>query len=177
MVMTKALPDNDFGTDEARRRAEWLFEQPDPRDRSTRRVRVVQDQVDWYAKRQYIAPSQADALRRWQSDAYLAGLMPSGTGSYGQRIMGGPGGTVGPSPCRPSPPRPCHRLPDGLVPACRPLDRRRGRDGDQRRTLGHDASGGKPARSPRMAAQVCDWPCQALWLRTLTRNFLQAKNL
>lgn len=89
MVMTKALPDNDFGTDEARRRAEWLFEQPDPRDRSTRRVRVVQDQVDWYAKRQYIAPSQADALRRWQSDAYLAGLMPSGTGSYGQRIMGG----------------------------------------------------------------------------------------
>ena len=89
MNVGKSQPDNDFGTDEARQRSDWIVEQPDPRDRSTRRVRVLQDQIDFYLKRSYITLVEGDALRRWQSDAYLAGLMPSATGNYNQRIMGG----------------------------------------------------------------------------------------
>ncbi|MBU3675960.1 MAG: hypothetical protein FGM54_02095 [Chitinophagaceae bacterium] len=79
----------DHGPDEARRHAHWHLEQPDPRDRSTRRVRVEQDQPQWYLRRGYITQPQADALQRWQADAYLAGLMPACIGGYQQAINGG----------------------------------------------------------------------------------------
>jgi hypothetical protein len=81
----------DFGPDEARRHAHWVFEQPDPRDRSTRRVRVEQDMPDWYLRRGYIDTHEADALKRWHADAYLAGLLPACVGSYQQAISGATG--------------------------------------------------------------------------------------
>jgi hypothetical protein len=80
---------SDFGTVEARRQAFHIVEQPDPGDRSTRRVRVEQDMVEWYLRRQYITVTQADALKKWQADAYLAGLMPACIGGYGQTVNGG----------------------------------------------------------------------------------------
>ena len=80
----------DFGTPEARRQAFHVVEQPDPQDRQTRRLRIeVQDQVDWYLKRGYLTQIQADALRKWQSDAYLAGLMPACIAQYERRIPSG----------------------------------------------------------------------------------------
>lgn len=88
----EALPqvENDFGTQQLRDRANDVIpEQPDPNDRSTRRVRVENDSIDWYARRNYISRQQADALRKWQSDAYLAGLMPSCIGQYASAINGG----------------------------------------------------------------------------------------
>ncbi|MFO0476584.1 MAG: hypothetical protein ACK52K_15700 [Alphaproteobacteria bacterium] len=81
----------DYGPDEARRHAHWVFEQPDPRDRSTRRVRVEQDMPDWYLRRGYIDTHEADALKRWHADAYLAGLLPACVGSYQQAISGATG--------------------------------------------------------------------------------------
>jgi len=80
---------SDFGTVEARRQAFHIVEQPDPQDRQTRRVRVEQDMVEWYLRRQYITVTQADALKKWQADAYLAGLMPACIGGYGQTVNGG----------------------------------------------------------------------------------------
>jgi len=81
----------DYGPDEARTHAHWVFEQPDPRDRSTRRVRVEQDMVDWYLRRFYLDTHEADALKRWHADAYLAGLLPACVGSYQQAISGATG--------------------------------------------------------------------------------------
>jgi hypothetical protein len=81
--------ENDFGTVEARRRAFHVVEQPDPQDRQTRRLRVEQDMVDWYLRRSYVTQIQADALRKWQSDAYLAGLMPACIAQYERRIPSG----------------------------------------------------------------------------------------
>lgn len=81
--------ENDFGTPEARRQAfHVVAEQPDPQDRATRRVRL-EDIIDWYFRRHYLTRTQADALRKWQADAYLAGIMPSCIGSYAQTIRGG----------------------------------------------------------------------------------------
>jgi len=80
---------SDFGTVEARRQAFHIVEQPDPGDRATRRVRVEQDMVEWYLRRNYITTVQADALKKWQADAYLAGLMPACIGGYGQTVNGG----------------------------------------------------------------------------------------
>lgn len=81
----------DYGPDEARQHAHWTLEQPDPRDRSTRRVRVEQDMPDWYLRRGYIDTYEADALKRWHADAYLAGLLPACVGSYQQAISGATG--------------------------------------------------------------------------------------
>jgi len=50
---------------------------------------VEQDMVEWYLRRQYITVTQADALKKWQADAYLAGLMPACIGGYGQTVNGG----------------------------------------------------------------------------------------
>ena len=80
---------SDFGTVEARRQAFCIVEQPDPQDRQTRRVRVEQDMVDWYLRRAYLSQTQADALKKWQADAYLAGLLPACIGGYGQTVNGG----------------------------------------------------------------------------------------
>ena len=80
---------SDFGTPEARRQAFHIVEQPDPQDRATKRVRVEQDMVEWYLRRSYITTTQADALKKWQADAYLAGLMPACIGGYGQTVQGG----------------------------------------------------------------------------------------
>ena len=81
---------SDFGTPEARRQAFHIVEQPDPQDRQSRRLRIeVQDQIDWYLKRGYLTQTQADALRKWQSDAYLAGLMPACIAQYERRIPSG----------------------------------------------------------------------------------------
>jgi len=80
---------SDFGTPEARRQAFHIVEQPDPQDRATKRVRVEQDMVDWYLRRSYVTQIQADALRKWQSDAYLAGLMPACIAQYERRIPSG----------------------------------------------------------------------------------------
>ena len=80
---------SDYGTPEARRRAFWVIEQPNPEDRATKRIRVEQDMIDWYLRRSYITVIQADALRKWQSDAYLSGLLPSCIGGYQQSIFGG----------------------------------------------------------------------------------------
>lgn len=85
----EATEPNDFGTPEARRRAFWVVEQPNPEDRSTKRIRVEQDMIDWYLRRQYITVIQADALRKWQADAYLSGLLPACIGGYQQSIYGG----------------------------------------------------------------------------------------
>lgn len=49
----------------------------------------MEDIIDWYARRHYLTRHQADALRKWQADAYLAGIMPSCIGSYAQTIRGG----------------------------------------------------------------------------------------
>ena len=81
--------ETDFGTPEARRQAFHVVEQPDPQDRQTRRLRVEQDMVDWYLRRSYVTQIQADALRKWQSDAYLAGLMPACIAQYERRIPSG----------------------------------------------------------------------------------------
>ena len=81
----------DYGPDEARQHSYWTLEQPDPRDRSTRRVRVEQDMPDWYLRRGYIDTYEADALKRWHADAYLAGLLPACVGSYQQAISGATG--------------------------------------------------------------------------------------
>lgn len=80
---------SDFGTPEARRQAFHIVEQPDPQDRATKRVRVDSGLIDWYLRRDYLAQLQADALRKWQTDAYLAGLLPACIGGYGQSIRGG----------------------------------------------------------------------------------------
>jgi hypothetical protein len=45
--------------------------------------------VDWYLRRAYLTQIQADALRKWQSDAYLAGLMPACIAQYERRIPSG----------------------------------------------------------------------------------------
>jgi len=66
----------DFGPDEARTHAHWVLEQPDPRSK-VKRVRVEQDMPDWYLRRGYIDTHEADALKRWHADAYLAGLLPA----------------------------------------------------------------------------------------------------
>lgn len=86
---TEEPTQGDFGTPEARRRAFWVVEQPNPEDRSTKRIRVEQDMIDWYLRRQYITVIQADALRKWQADAYLSGLLPACIGGYQQSIYGG----------------------------------------------------------------------------------------
>lgn len=49
----------------------------------------MQDQIDWYRKRAYLTQVQADALRKWQSDAFLAGLMPACIAQYERRIPSG----------------------------------------------------------------------------------------
>jgi len=81
--------ESDYGTPEARRQRFHVVEQPDPQDRQTRRVRVEQDVIEWYLRRDYVTQVQADALKKWQADAYMAGLMPACIGSYGQSISGG----------------------------------------------------------------------------------------
>lgn len=81
--------ENDFGTPELRRQAFHVVEQPDPQDRATRRVRVETDMVSWYLRREYIKPKQADALRKWESDAYLAGILAPIIGNYQQAVSGG----------------------------------------------------------------------------------------
>lgn len=81
--------EGDYGTPEARRQAFHVVEQPDPQDRSTRRLRVSTGLLEWYLRRNYITRVQADALLRWQSDAYMAGLLPACISSYGQTIIGG----------------------------------------------------------------------------------------
>ena len=86
---TEEPSENDFGTPEARRQAFHIIEQPDPEQRASRRTRVEQDMVDYYLRRQYISVIQADALRKWQADAYLAGLLPACIGGYQQSIFGG----------------------------------------------------------------------------------------
>jgi hypothetical protein len=80
--------ENDYGTPEARRQAFFVVEQPDPQDRSTKRIRI-EDNIEWYVKRSYLSRTQADALRKWQSDAYLSGIMPACIGSYAQQVTGG----------------------------------------------------------------------------------------
>lgn len=89
---TKELPqmdEIDFGSPEARDRADHVeIERPDPQSRE-RRIRLERETIDWYLRRDYITQTHADALRRWQADAYLAGLMPACIGSYGQKIVGG----------------------------------------------------------------------------------------
>ena len=81
---------SDFGTPEARRQAiKAIEEQPDPQDRATKRLRVENDMIAWYLVRGYITQVQADALRKWQSDGYLAGLLPACIGGYGQTVNGG----------------------------------------------------------------------------------------
>lgn len=83
-------PETDFGTIEARRQAiQAIVEQPDPQDRASRRLRVENDMIAWYLVRGYVTQIQADALRKWQADAYLAGLMPACIGGYGQTVSGG----------------------------------------------------------------------------------------
>ena len=52
-------------------------------------MRVEQDIIEWYLRRDYISQAQADALKKWQADAYMAGLMPACIGGYGQAITGG----------------------------------------------------------------------------------------
>lgn len=52
-------------------------------------MRVEQDIIEWYLRRDYISQVQADALKKWQADAYMAGLMPACIGGYGQAITGG----------------------------------------------------------------------------------------
>ena len=81
--------ESDFGPVEARRQAFHIVEQADPQDRKTRRVRVDQGLTDWYLRRSYITQIQADALKKWQADAYLAGMLPACVGSYGQSVRGG----------------------------------------------------------------------------------------
>lgn len=86
----EVVPENDFGTPEARRNAfHVVVEQPDPQDRKTRRIRLDNDMIRWYERRNHVSTIQADALRRWQADAYNAGIMPSCIGGYAQAIMGG----------------------------------------------------------------------------------------
>lgn len=80
--------ENDYGTPEARRNAFHVIEQPDPSDRGSRRVRVQDDVICWYERRGYLSTRQADALRRWQCDAYLSGLIAPCIGSYQQTIRG-----------------------------------------------------------------------------------------
>ena len=81
--------ENDFGTPEARRQAFSVVEQPDPSDRSTRRTRVEQSQVEWYLRRHWINQVEADAGTKWGVDAYLCGLQPACIGGYQQAINGG----------------------------------------------------------------------------------------
>lgn len=82
-------PEPDYGSEAAIARANhWEIEQVNPQDRSTRRVRVERDPIDWYLRRNYVTMPQADALKRWQTDAYLSGLMPSCVGSYAQAVAG-----------------------------------------------------------------------------------------
>lgn len=50
---------------------------------------MEQDIIEWYLRRDYISQAQADALKKWQADAYMAGLMPACIGGYGQAITGG----------------------------------------------------------------------------------------
>lgn len=79
----------DFGSPEAIRQAHHAeLEQADSQDITTRRIRVDRCKISWYERRHYITTQQADALRKWQADAYLAGLMPSCTGSYQPAITG-----------------------------------------------------------------------------------------
>lgn len=78
----------DFGTVESRRQAFFVIEQTDPNDRASKRVRV-EDNVEWYVRRHYLSRTQADALRKWQADAYLSGIMPACIGSYAQQVTGG----------------------------------------------------------------------------------------
>lgn len=85
-AVEKAPPD--FGTPEARRQAFHVIEQTDPNDRASKRVRV-EDNVEWYVRRHYLTRIQADALRKWQADAYLSGIMPACIGSYAQQVTGG----------------------------------------------------------------------------------------
>ena len=80
--------EDDFGTPEARRQSFHIVERPDP-NAKTKRVRVDQGLTDWYLRRSYITQIQADALKKWQADAYLAGMLPACVGSYGQSIRGG----------------------------------------------------------------------------------------
>lgn len=84
------IPDGetDYGTAEARRHAFHIVEKPDPNAKQTR-LRVDSGLLDWYLRRGYLCQIQADALKRWQSDAYLAGLLPACVSSYGQTIIGG----------------------------------------------------------------------------------------
>ena len=87
---TEEPSESDFGTPEARRQAFFVIEQPDPEQRASRRLRVeTQDMVDWYLKRDLISQVQADALRKWHTDAYLSGLLPACIGGYQQSVRGG----------------------------------------------------------------------------------------
>ena len=88
--MTKRIePDgSDYGTPEARRQSFFVVEQPNPEDRSTKRIRV-EDTIDWYVRRSYLTRIQGDALRKWQQDAYLSGLQPACIGGYQQSVRGG----------------------------------------------------------------------------------------
>lgn len=84
----RLIVDNDYGTEELRKRAHSIFfEQPDPNS-SAKRLRVEADIISWYLRRHYLSQFQADALRKFQTDAYLAGLMPSCTSNYQQAIAG-----------------------------------------------------------------------------------------
>jgi hypothetical protein len=89
-TMSKRIePDgSDYGTAEARRQSFFIVEQPNPEDRSTKRIRV-EDTIDWYVRRSYLTAIQGDALRKWQQDAYLAGLQPACIGGYQQSVRGG----------------------------------------------------------------------------------------
>ena len=89
MPKSDTAAESDFGTPEARRKSFHIIEQPDPEQRSSRRLRVENCIISWYERRDYLTTLQADALRRWQSDAYLSGLMPSCIGGYQQSVRGG----------------------------------------------------------------------------------------
>ena len=89
MPKSDTATEGDFGTPEARRKSFHIIEQPDPEQRSSRRLRVENCIISWYERRDYLTTLQADALRKWQSDAYLSGLMPSCIGGYQQSVYGG----------------------------------------------------------------------------------------
>jgi len=67
-------PASDYGPPEAKLRGDGVVEQPDPNDRSTRRLRVCSDVIAWYEKRNYLDNAQARALETFGRDGYLAGL-------------------------------------------------------------------------------------------------------
>ena len=89
MSKTEELAQGDYGTPEARRRAFWVVEQPDPEQRASRRIRVEQSQPDWLLRRGHIQQVHADAFSIWSSDGYNSGLLPACIGGYQQSVRGG----------------------------------------------------------------------------------------